>query len=49
LEEIATLIRDEYYFIPHFQVVVVYGLAPNLEWEPRYDPRTRVNVMRFTQ
>jgi hypothetical protein len=49
LEEVATLVRDEYYFIPHFQVVATYGLAADLEWEPRYDPRTRVNVMRFTQ
>jgi hypothetical protein len=28
---------------------VVFALADNLEWEPRYDPRVRVNAMRFTK
>lgn len=49
LEAIANRVHDEYYYIPHFQVTVVYGLADNLEWTPRYDPRLRVNAMRFTQ
>jgi peptide/nickel transport system substrate-binding protein len=49
LEAIATRVHDEYYYIPHYQVTVVYGLAENLEWTPRYDPRVRVNAMRFTQ
>jgi hypothetical protein len=48
LEEVATIVRDDGYFIPHFQVILVYSLASNLEWEPRYDPRTRLNVMLFT-
>ena len=49
MEHMAQTIHDEYWFLPFFVSVQVYGLADNLEWEPRYDPRTRVNSMRFTQ
>jgi peptide/nickel transport system substrate-binding protein len=49
LQSIADRVHDEYYFIPHYQIVVVYGLAENLEWEPRYDPRVRINAMRFSE
>jgi peptide/nickel transport system substrate-binding protein len=49
LEELGQIIHDEYWFLPMFQVVTAYGLAENLEWTPRYDPRTRINTMRFTQ
>ena len=47
MEELTTIIHDEYWFVPLFEVVTVYGLAEDLEWTPRYDPRTRVNSMRF--
>ena len=47
MENLATIIHDEYWFLPMFQVVTVYGLADDLEWTPRYDPRTRVNTMSF--
>jgi peptide/nickel transport system substrate-binding protein len=47
LEELAQIARDEYYFIPFFHVQTVYGAAKNLDWKPRYDPRIRVNTMRF--
>lgn len=49
MEHLAQIIHDEYWFLPFFVSVQVYGMAPNLEWEPRYDPRIRVNTMRFTQ
>ncbi len=49
MEAMAQIIHDEYWFLPFFVSVQVYGMAENLEWEPRYDPRTRVNSMRFTQ
>ncbi len=49
MEGLAQIIHDEYWFLPFFVSVQVYGLAPNLEWEPRYDPRIRLNTMRFTQ
>ena len=49
MEHLAQKIHDEHWFLPFFVSVQVYGLAENLEWEPRYDPRTRVNSMRFTQ
>ena len=47
LEELTTIIHDEYWFIPMFEVVTAYGLVDDLEWTPRYDPRTRINTMRF--
>jgi hypothetical protein len=49
LEELGQIIHDEYCFLPMFQVVTAYGLSEDLEWTPRYDPRTRVNTMRFSQ
>ena len=47
MEELTTIIHNEYWFVPLFEVVTVYGLAEDLEWTPRYDPRTRINTMRF--
>ncbi|MYC28777.1 MAG: hypothetical protein F4X65_01640 [Chloroflexi bacterium] len=49
MEYLAQIIHDEYWFLPFFVSVQVYGMAPNLEWEPRYDPRIRINTMRFTE
>jgi peptide/nickel transport system substrate-binding protein len=49
MEEIADIAHDEFMFIPFIQVQLVYGLAANLEWEPLYAPRVRVNTMRFTE
>lgn len=49
LEVLAQVIHDEYWFLPFFVPVQVYGLASNLEWEPRYDARIRLNTMRFSQ
>ncbi|MDE2940106.1 MAG: ABC transporter substrate-binding protein [Chloroflexota bacterium] len=49
MEAMAQIIHDEYWFLPFFVSVQVYGMSEDLEWEPRYDPRTRVNSMRFTQ
>jgi ABC-type transport system substrate-binding protein len=49
MEELADIAHDEFFFIPFVQVQLVYGLAENLEWEPLYAPRVRVNAMRFTQ
>jgi hypothetical protein len=49
LEAIANRVHDEYFYFPAFQVAVVFALAENLEWEARYDPRVRINAMRFTE
>jgi ABC-type transport system substrate-binding protein len=48
MEEITTIVHDEYYLLPFFQNVSMYGLAENLEWTARYDPRIRVNTMSFS-
>jgi peptide/nickel transport system substrate-binding protein len=45
--EIGNIAYEEVYFIPLFEVVYVYGLSEDLEWEPYYAPRLRGNVMRF--
>lgn len=49
MESQATTIHNEFWFIPMFQVVTVYGLSKRLEREPRHAPRARINTMRFTQ
>jgi len=49
MAEIADFIHDEFIFVPLVEVQLVYGMAANLEWEPLYAPRLRVNTMRFTQ
>ena len=47
MEAMAQIIHDQHWFMPFFVSVQVYGLAEDLNWEPRYDPRTRVNAMCF--
>ena len=49
MEALAQIIHEEYWFLPFFVPAKVYGLAPNLEWEPRYDTRIRLNTMRFNE
>ena len=49
MEEIADQVHNDFHFHPFFQVVSVYGMAENLQWAPRYDPRIRVNTMTFTK
>jgi peptide/nickel transport system substrate-binding protein len=49
LRAIADRVHNEFYFVPNFLVVSVYGLSKNLEWEPTYAPRVRANTMRFTK
>lgn len=49
MEAIAQIAYDEVYFLPFFEVVYVYGLAGDMEWEPYYAPRLRGNTMRFSQ
>ncbi len=47
MTEVADIAYDEVYFIPFFHNQLVYGLAKNLDWEPLYSPRVRVNTMKF--
>ncbi len=49
MEQMAQIAYDQVYFLPYFEVVYVYGLAADLEWEAYYAPRLRGNTMRFTQ
>jgi peptide/nickel transport system substrate-binding protein len=47
LTEISDIAYDEVYFIPFFHNQMVYGMSKNLDWEPLYSPRLRVNTMKF--
>ena len=45
--EIGNIAYEQVYFIPFFEVVMVYGLSDAIEWEPYYAPRLRGNTIRF--
>ena len=47
MEAIAQRVHDNFHFVQGFQVVSVYAMAENLEWEPHYAPRVRANTMYF--
>ena len=49
MEEIADFAYEEAIFLPFFEVVYVYGLADDIEWQPYYAPRLRGNTMRFVE
>ena len=49
MEEIADYAYEQAIFLPFFEVVYVYGLAGDIEWQPYYAPRLRGNTMRFTE
>ncbi len=49
MEEIADYSYEQAFFLPFFEVVYVYGLADDIEWQPYYAPRLRGNTMRFTE
>ena len=49
MEEIADFAYEDAIFLPFFEVVYVYGLADDIEWQPYYAPRLRGNTMRFTE
>ena len=49
MEEIAQYSYEQAVFLPFFEVVYVYGLAGDIEWQPYYAPRLRGNTMRFTE
>ena len=49
MEKIATILHDDVLFIGVFELFVVYGVSKDLLWEPRYDRRVRLNMMRFAK
>jgi ABC-type transport system substrate-binding protein len=49
LQAVADRAHNEFYFVPVTQVVSMYALAKNLEWQPNYAPRLRANTMKFTK
>ncbi len=49
LQAVADRVHNEFYFVPVTQVVSMYALSKNLEWQPNYAPRLRANTMKFTK
>ena len=49
MEEIADFAYEQAIFLPFFEVVYVYGLADDIEWQPYYAPRLRGNTLRFVE
>ncbi len=49
MEEIADYSYEQAFFLPFFEVVYVYGLADDIEWQPYYAPRLRGNTLRFIE
>ena len=49
MEGIAQIAYDQAYFLPYFEVVYVYGLTADMDWDPYYAPRLRGKTMRFTE
>ena len=49
MEGLAQIIHDEHWFLPFFSTVQVYGVAENLDLEPRFDARLRLNTMSFRE
>ncbi len=49
MEAIADFSHEQAIFLPFFEVVYVYGLSGDIEWQPYYAPRLRGNTMRFTE
>ena len=47
--DIADEAYEQVYFLPLFEVAYVYGLSPDLEWEPYYAPRLRGNTLSFSK
>ena len=39
---------EQVYFIPFFQVIYVYGLSEDMNWDAYYAPRLRGNTMSFS-
>ncbi len=47
MEVLANRVHDEFYFVPNFLIVQIYGMSADLKWEPHYAPRLRANIMDF--
>ena len=50
LEAIAQIVYDEVLVIPLFDTITVWGMAKDLDWQPRLvDESVRVNTMKWTK
>jgi peptide/nickel transport system substrate-binding protein len=49
LAELADILHDQVLFLPMFDLPVVYAIDPALNWRPRFDGRTRVQTMWFSE
>ena len=49
LQVLADRFREDVFFLPLFDLPVVYATNPKLQWEPRLDPTIRVSGMWFNE
>lgn len=49
LAALADQLHNEVLYLPMFDLPVVYAINPKLNWHPRFDGRTRVQTMWFSQ
>jgi ABC-type transport system substrate-binding protein len=48
-EALADRFHDEVLFIPFFDLPVIYAVAPQLNWDTRFDGRVRASTMWFSE
>ena len=49
LTELADYVHDQVLWLSPFDLPVIYAVNPNLQWEPRFDRRVRINSMTFSE
>jgi hypothetical protein len=49
LTELANIMHEDVLLIPYWEAKLVYGLHEDLNFEPRYDRRVRLNTLSFSQ
>ena len=49
LTELADYVHDQVLWLSPFDLPVIYAVNPNLQWEPRFDRRIRINSMTFSE
>jgi peptide/nickel transport system substrate-binding protein len=48
LTELADIMHEDVLVIPYWEAKLVYGIHEDLVFEPRYDRRVRLNMLRFS-
>ena len=49
LQVLADRFREDVFFLPLFDLPVIYAVDPKINWEPRLDPTIRVSTIWFSE